>query len=118
MGAVCDLKLGEDVGDVVAYGLRAEEEVSGDLRIAVTPGDEAEDLALAGGELGEGFGGVGPEGGEEASDAARDLRPEVGLALRDGVEDLQDIGGLPALEHVAAGARAHGREYRVVVLEH
>ena len=77
MSAVGDLEFGEDVGDMVTHGLRAEEEAAGDLRVTVTPGDEVEDLALAGGKLGEGICGVGPKDREEASDATRDLRSEL-----------------------------------------
>jgi len=49
------LELGEDVGDVVAYGLGAHEQEFGDPGVVVALGYEIEHLALAGGELGEGF---------------------------------------------------------------
>jgi hypothetical protein len=42
------LQLGEDVGNVVAHGLGADEEVPGDFGVGVTLGDEVEDLTLAG----------------------------------------------------------------------
>jgi hypothetical protein len=53
---VGDLQLGEDVGDIVAHGLRAEGELSRDGGIGVDPGDEAQNLALTAGEGGEGPG--------------------------------------------------------------
>ena len=54
LGAVGDLQLGEDVGDVVPYGLRAEGELPGDGGVGMSFGDEVEDLALAFGEGREG----------------------------------------------------------------
>src|SRR5918998_4687914 len=54
---VGDLQFGEDVGDVVAYGLGAEVEAGGDLGVGVALGDEVEDLDLTGSQLGQGLGG-------------------------------------------------------------
>src|SRR5690606_5275726 len=54
LGAVGDVELEEDVRDVVADGLLAEEEGGGDLGVAAALGDEFEDLAFAFGELGKG----------------------------------------------------------------
>src|SRR5919201_5043141 len=56
LGAIRDLELGEDVGDVVAHGLRAENEVARDLLVAPPLRDQLEQLALALGQLGEGLG--------------------------------------------------------------
>ena len=56
MCSVRHLQLGEDVGDVVAYRLRAEGELPGDGGIGVALGDEAQDLALTVREGGVGSG--------------------------------------------------------------
>jgi hypothetical protein len=53
LGTVGDLEFGEDVGDVVVYGLQAEEELFGDLLVIVPASDEVQDLAREVGELGE-----------------------------------------------------------------
>jgi hypothetical protein len=49
---------------------------------------------------------------------ARDGRPEDGLARGHGVDGADDLVLLGTLQHVSAGARAHGGEHRVVVVEH
>src|SRR5919112_407194 len=67
---VGNLQLGEDVGDVVAYGLGADKQACGDLGVGVALGYEIEDLYLARGELGECFGRRGGLGcGEEVHEA-------------------------------------------------
>src|SRR5215218_10599511 len=53
LGAIDDFELGEDVGDVVAYGLVREAESVGDLGGARSGGEGVEYLALACGEVGE-----------------------------------------------------------------
>ena len=50
---VARLQLAEDVRDVVAHRLQAEDEASGDLRVGLPLGDQVQDFALALGELGE-----------------------------------------------------------------
>lgn len=45
-GAISYLQFAEDVRDVVAHRVRAEDEACGDLGIGVTLGDEGEDFAL------------------------------------------------------------------------
>src|SRR5215218_4218929 len=54
LGAVGDLQLGEDVRDVVAYGLGAQVEAPGDLGVRLVACYEPQDLVLTLGELGEG----------------------------------------------------------------
>ena len=61
------LELGEDVRDVVAHGLGANEQESGDPGVVVALGYEVEYLPLAGGELGEGFCGRSRPGAEKKS---------------------------------------------------
>jgi hypothetical protein len=52
---VGNLQLGEDVRDVVAHGPGAQVEACGYLGVAVALGDQVENLAFAGAELGEGL---------------------------------------------------------------
>ncbi len=52
MRSVGNLQLSEDVGDVVAHGVGADKQACGDLGVGVALGDQTEDVALAGGELG------------------------------------------------------------------
>src|SRR5215211_2081962 len=61
------LQLGEDVRYVVAHGLGAHKQEFGDPGVVVALGYEVEHLALAGGELGEGFCGRGRAGAEKKS---------------------------------------------------
>jgi hypothetical protein len=49
LGAVGDLQLGEDVGDVVAHRLGAHVKLPGYLGIGAAPGYEVQNLHLAGG---------------------------------------------------------------------
>jgi hypothetical protein len=56
LGPVNNLKLGEDVGDVVANGLGAQRQLPGDRRVGVSLCDEVQDLTLAVCERGEGLG--------------------------------------------------------------
>src|SRR5215203_2484353 len=119
MCPVGHLQLRKDVGDVVAHSVGADEQACGDLGVGVSLGYEVEDLALAGGELGEGLLGRGRFGcGEEVHEAFGDLRSEVGLPTCHGAQHLQDLGGIGTLENVTTGPGAHGGEHRVVVLEH
>src|SRR5262249_61107388 len=55
LGAVGHLQLADDIGHVVAHGLRAEHQSVGDLAVARALGDEIEYLALAVAELWEGL---------------------------------------------------------------
>ena len=54
LGAISDLQLVEDIGDVVADGLAADVQLGGDLAVVCALGDEGQDFALAVGEFGEG----------------------------------------------------------------
>src|SRR5215203_1492621 len=93
VGAVGYLQLGEDVGDVVAYGLGAQVEACGDLGVGVALGDEIEDLYLPDAELGvDVLGGSRFGFGEEVHEASGDLRSEVGFPGCDGAHHLEDLG--------------------------
>ncbi len=50
LGPVGHLKFGEDVGDMVADGLFAEDEATSDSEVVVPLGDELEHLVLTFGE--------------------------------------------------------------------
>src|SRR6266511_2735026 len=119
-GAVGDLKFGEDCGDVVADGFGADDEVLRDGGVRPSDGDQVEDFAFAGGQLGEGFGGRGAVGcaGEEVDDPACHGGSEDGLAGGDGADRSDDLVLLSALDEIAGSAGAHGGEHGVVVFEH
>ena len=53
--SVRHLQLGEDVGNVMPHGLRAQGELPCDRRVGVPLGDELKDLAFAVGEGREGL---------------------------------------------------------------
>ena len=117
--AVCDLELREDVRDVVADRLLAEHEVPRHPGVVVALRDQLEHLALALGELGERLRGVARARHREVLDhALRDVGPEDRLAAADRRDRAHDVVLIGALEQVALGAGAHGREDGVVVLEH
>src|SRR5215204_5757672 len=119
MCPVGHLQLRKDVGDVVAHSVGADEQACGDRCVGVALRNEVQDLALAGGELGEGLLWRGRFGcGEEVHEAFGDLRSEVGLSTCHGSQHLQDLGGVRTLENVTTGPGAHGGEHGVVVLEH
>ena len=50
LSSVCDLQLGEDVGDVVAHGLGAHKEACADLGVGVALCHVVQDVPLARGE--------------------------------------------------------------------
>src|SRR5690242_9408367 len=115
LGAAGDLKLAEDVGDVVANGLSAEDELLGDGGVGETLGDEAEDLALAVGQLREGLGRRGRRRGAKVlHQAAGDGWAEDGFAVGDSANGTNGLVAAGAIEQVAAGAGAHGGEDGVV----
>ena len=68
-------------------------------------------------ELREGVG-RGAAGAELADHPARHARPEDRLARRDGMDGPHDLFLGRPFQHVPRGAGAHGREDRVVVIEH
>src|SRR3989442_1265528 len=50
---VSHLEFAEDIGDIVAHGVMAQDEACGNLSVAVTLGDQVEDFALAHGQFGK-----------------------------------------------------------------
>jgi hypothetical protein len=48
LGAVGDAGLVEDVADVTAHGVQADDELMSDLLVRMAGGEEAEDLGLTG----------------------------------------------------------------------
>lgn len=55
VGTISHLELTEDIGDVIAHRLWAEDKAIGDLRVARALGDEVENLALAVAQLRKGL---------------------------------------------------------------
>src|SRR5579883_1345775 len=92
-GAVADVELGEDAGDVVLHGALGDVEGARDLAVRVAGGEQAEDLALAGGDRFGGAVALGLARRRAGGDAAARLLAERGR------------------EHGSAGGeRAHRRE--------
>ena len=92
-------------------GLDADLEPMGDLLVHVAAGDEAQDLALAVGELVERRVGGGRRGaGERVEDEARQPRREDGVARGDPLHRVGELDARDRLRHVAAGARADDRD--------
>ena len=106
LGAVGDVELGEDCRDVVAHRLLAEEERRGDLGVRASPGQELEDLELAGCELGKRLAEVrARRGRREALQPPAIAWAEDRLAVRDGPDRPERLILNRALELVAARAR-------------
>src|SRR5918995_251984 len=119
LGAVRDLKLGEDVGDVIAHGLGAQVEAFGDLGVRLVAGYELQDLVLALGQLGEGVGGLSRVWTREIlHEAAGYGRSEDGLAAGDSPDGTQDLGLEGAFKQVASGTGLQRGEHRIVILLH
>src|SRR5512132_1554198 len=96
--AVGDVQFGEDVGDVVAYRLGADDEVAGNVAVVSSFGDHVQHFPLPLGQLGERVGG---RGGEEVDEPSRDGGAEYSLAAADGLDGADDVGRRGALEQVA-----------------
>ena len=93
--------------------------LDGDLGVGPAAGDQLEDLALALGELRERLGvGAGRRPGEEVHQPPGHARAEDRVARRHRADRPDQLRALGALEQVAAGAGAHRREHRLVVVVH
>ena len=106
--AVRELELSEHGRDVRLDGLRRDRELEGDLLVEVAAGDEAQDLALAQGELVElGVGlGLGDLAGERVEDEAGEARREDGVAVADAGDG---VGQLRARRSSSSRSRARPR---------
>src|SRR5262245_25921204 len=88
LGAIGGVELAEDVRDVIADGLGAEDQAAGDGLVVEALGDELEDVVLALGQLGEGAaGGAAPAG-----------KGQLG----------HGVGHVVVEDHVAGGGRPEG----------
>ena len=96
LGASGRAELGQDVGDVDAHRLGADEQLAADLAVAPALGDETEDLLLTGGE-GDRLGGVLPRRDGPS------CRPRC-AARREAARPVAD-GRSPARRSPAAGPR-------------
>jgi hypothetical protein len=87
LSAICYLKLGEDVRDVITHGLVAEHESSRDRLIAVALGDQPQHLAFAIGELGKCQGPISYSRCREVlDDPLGDRRPEDRISGSDRLD--------------------------------
>src|SRR5690606_27789312 len=121
--AVAGAGLGQQTADVGLHGRLGDDEGPGDLRIAETPGDETEDLALALGDAREPPLGLqrGPRGrraGEEVVEQAPGRRRcDDRVAGVDGTDRGEQLRGRGVLEQKGRGARAQRRERILVQVE-
>lgn len=102
----------------VTHGLLAQPEPGRDLAVRQVGGDQAQDLPLTRGELGEAGPGRPAEVGEVTHQPPGEGGAEDRLALGHGPDRPDELGPPRALEHVSPRARAHRREDRVVVVRH
>ena len=102
LDAVLEVKLGEDAGDVVADGVRAQREVSCDLVVALAAGESLEDLELA---VGQGCAdGARGDGAGLARDVSRECAAEAFPAIFEDSTDSPAAVALTALMIASTGA--------------
>src|SRR5262245_6071300 len=103
------LELREHARDVVGDRLRADEQLPGDVRVAVTQRHQRQDLALAGRKLRERRRSRRrrPQLPEVVHEAASDLLAEHRLTAASRSYRPEDLFGPGPLEHVTAGPCAH-----------
>ena len=122
LAAVVDVQFGEDVGDVVADGSFAEEELGGDLVVSTATSDQLEYLVFAVGELGKRLAGCSAEAWwyavDEVEESLRGAWTEDGLSASDAVNDPGDLVVVVVFEEVAVGAGADGGVDKLVFVEH
>src|SRR5215469_17861654 len=113
------LQFAEDVRDVVANGVRAQNELVGDIRIALALRDQVEDLALALGQLGKRVRHSGRLGcSEEVDETDCDGGAENGLATANGADSPKHLGFFGVVENVSSGPCPHCCEYRGIIFKH
>jgi hypothetical protein len=94
MGAVGDLQLAANVGNVVLDCLQTDRELAGYFSIAASLSDQAQHLALAVGQFGKDWRGR-ESSGEESDQSPCDRRAEDCLAIGDR-RTARSISGLGA----------------------
>jgi hypothetical protein len=102
MGAVGNLELAEDAGDVIADRLWTEYQPTSDLGVTQAASDQPQNFALAIGQLRERYGRPLPWRREEGRQAARDRRPKERLAACDGSYGPEQFRLIGAFEYVAS----------------
>src|SRR5262249_15342110 len=96
-----------------------QDELAGDIRVALALRDQVQDLALALRQLGERpWRGSRLGRGEEVDQPRRDGGAEDGFSTADGLDGPQHLSFFGVFEHIAPGPRPHCREDRGVVFEH
>src|SRR3954454_7076531 len=98
---VWDLQLGEHIGHVVADCLLAQCEAVGDDRVAVTGGQEFEDVVLAPGKVGERGCGGATGSSEVRGDPQGERSSDDHLTAGHGRDRPGDLVRIGALEDVA-----------------
>src|SRR5262245_38318298 len=104
LSAIGGVELAEDVGDVVADGLGAEDPAAGDGLVVEARGDELEDVVLALGRLGEGAGGAAPAGQGQLGHGVGHVVVEDHVAGGGRPEGVLEAVGVGALDEVTRGA--------------
>src|SRR5215469_15641049 len=98
------LQFAEDVRDVVANGVRAQNELVGDIRIALALRDQVEDFALALRQLGKRVRHSSRLGcGKEVNEPDGDGWAENGLTTANGADGPKHLGFFGVLEDVSPG---------------
>src|SRR5581483_4268095 len=117
LGAAANAELTHDVLFMRFHRFRADEQPLGDPLVAVSLGDELQDLALTGGQRRLLLLRVGG-GGERLAllGAVGDRRGEIGAGLADLLNRLQQLVYRGVLHHVAGGAGAQGGGDPVVLV--
>src|SRR5215469_6548692 len=113
------LQFAEDVRDVVANGVRAQNELVGDIRIALALSNQVEDLALALRQLRKRvLHRSRLRCGEEVNEPDCDGWAENGLTTANGADGPKHLGFFGVLENVSSGPCPHCCEYRGIIFKH
>jgi hypothetical protein len=122
LGAVVGVQFGEDVGDVVADGSFAEEQLGGDLVVSAAARDQLKYFVFAGREVRKRLAGCSAGvwrcAVDEVEESLRGAWTEDGLSASDAVDDSGDLVVVVVFEEVAVGAGADGGVDEVVFVEH
>ena len=112
------MQLGENVADVVAHSFRAERELLRNCIVVQALRHQAQHIALALGQFGEGRDELSRPGAKEAHHTRGDRRAENRIAAPNRQDRAGDVVVIHILEHIATRARTHRRKDRIVVLKH
>lgn len=117
LGPIGDLKLIEDIGDMVAHRLQADDQRACDLLVGRAVGQQMENLAFTLGQLGK-LGRVGRrrKGGELAAQPTGNLRSEERFAVGGSPNRAQHGLQIRAFQQITARARPDRGQDRCVIL--